>query len=243
MRVSQVCMSLVAAVGLLPAQILPMGSTPTGAVTGPFWTELHHTTATNLSCMTTCSLTISSTTANSGQLLVSAFQGGTTNEYITTVTGAGTWTCPAGSRLSQSGTGAVSACYNLASTAGVTSLSLTAQVSGSNYRVVQYEFSWSGSTIIFDLTSTVHTVTCGTTCSGVNLALTGTRDAAAQYIVLNTSSAGPSAITAPYGNLDNSQTFTGFSDATNVYSGNVQPNWTLPATNDAVKGAIALRGT
>lgn len=242
MKMALVFTLLVAAFGFLSAQILPIGSIPTGVITGPFWTELHHTTATNLSCTTSCTLTINSTTANSGQILMSVFQGGTTGEYIAAVSGAGTWTCPTASRLSQNTIGAVSACYNLASTAGVTSLTLSAAVSGSNYRIVQYEWSWSGSTIVFDTTSTLHTITCGTSCSGSALSLTGTRDVAAQSIVLSTSSAGPSAISAPYGNFDNSQTFTGFADVTNVYPAIVTPTWTLPVTDNVVKGAIALRG-
>ena len=216
----------------LAGQVLPVGGVPFAA--GSF-TLLHVTTpVTTAACSTTCTVTVSSTTAGSLQVLTATTSDGN-QAWVSSVSGAGAWSCPVQDNFPA--LGSVSGCYNLSSTAGVTTLTLTSTVSGDTYNVRQWEYSFTGGPASLDSSATNANLTAGTTQTGITLTLGGPRDVIVQWIV---STNGPSSISGGYGNFAATASFGGWADLENTASG-AAPTWTMPSSQTSMVAAMAFR--
>lgn len=216
----------------LTGQVLPLGSIP---VSPGAFTLLHVTApAGTAACSPTCTVTVTSTTAGTLQVLMAATSDGN-QAWVNAVSGAGNWSCPLMDNLP--GIGSISGCYNLSSTAGVTSLTLTSTVSGDSYNVRQFEYSFTGGPASLDSIGTTANLTASTTAAGIALTLGGARDVIVQSIV---STNGPTAISGGYGNFAAQASYGGWADLENTTNG-AAPNWTLPSSQTSLVGAMSFR--
>ena len=186
-----------------------------------------------------CTLTVTSTC--SGCIGVLWESNNSSTNFISTVTGAGSWSVPAGC---QSGNNtlveAESCAYNLSESAGTTSIVITMASGPSQNAIVYYEFNISSGTPSLDTSGTAARTSFSTTQAGPTLTLSGTNDLIVQENVSGTGNA--TAITAPYGYLNSDEAKMGTAAATNTASGTA-PNWTMPGSDSTLVGALAIQIT
>lgn len=150
--------------------------------TGPIFTWANASTTgtllpsrnTTVSCAPTCVLTLFNTTGT-GRLgmLVGIAIGGA--GYISSVTNAGTWVVPTAANTCRepSATSSVLSCaYNLSTTSGATTLSVTVTVNG-NYQFAYFEISRSSGSFLLDSQNSSFNGSSSATISGQALTITG----------------------------------------------------------------------
>lgn len=219
----------------LSGQVLPIGSIPVNAGT---FTLLHVTApVTTAACSLTCTITVTGTTAGSLQV-ITATDNGSSQAYVSGTSGAGNWSCPVAQFLNP--IGGVSGCYNVNSTAGVTTLTLTSSVSGATFNVRQWEYTFTGGPVSLDTSGNNTTSVGSTTQLGGAVALGGSNRLIVQWVV--SSSQAASSISAPYGNFvsQGASTDSAYADLENTSSGTA-PTWTFPTSQTIAAGAMAFR--
>lgn len=210
----------------------------TAAVSGSF-TAVQTVTGFTGGSATTINLTVTST--GSGNLLVlqAVTQGSATGFISSVTTGCSTsWVVPAGAQIGSPG--ALSGAYCLASSSGVTSITINFAVNVS-YEYVFYEVSDAvGHTPTLDPSGGIGTNSdlAGLNPAGVTLTLTGTNDAIFQQV--NCSLGTVTAISAPYGNFNNvGAAGPGWGNVLNSVSGTA-PTWTNGTSATAIGSAMAF---
>ena len=167
---------------------------------------------------TTCNIKVAATGSND-LLVVTAGSAAGTSSLVTGVSGGGTWAAPTACQTSNGNWGSVSCAYNLSSTSGATTITLT--LSNTNtYNVEFWEYSFTSSSASLDALAATQQTGNGSTVSGVNLTLGGSND-----VILQWSECNATAVAAPYGDLK-ATTNTAFADnensinvaATNMWS-------------------------
>ena len=177
--------------------------------------------AASTSCTgSTCNLTVGSTGTGHILTLVGGFG---KNVSIASVSGGGSWVCPA-SAVAANGTSLGSAaCYVLSSTAGTTSISINLTGSpGTGIWVAEFrEYSATGAPV-FDTAGAISDATC-TSCAGATLSLSGSNDLVLQMInPANTASA----VSSGWGDTDfPGPNYFGVADKLATSSG-AAPTWT-----------------
>lgn len=220
-------------------------SLPQGIILGGVSSSNTFTLVQNLgnfcSSSTTCAVTVSST--GSGHLLF--LQAGNSSgaaDYLSSVSGGGTWVVPSSCQINDSSTGAVSCAYSLSSSSGTTTVNLTFGAS-SAYSVAFWEYSFTLGSTSLDTCGTGDNTTAATTQSGVALTLSGSSDVLLQATTGNTTIGGPTSISSPYGHLTGPSIplqFFGGADSENSSSGTA-PTWTWSASNKSVVNACAFK--
>jgi len=129
-----------------------------------------------ISCSPTCNLTVPSTGSSHLLFLVEIDQSGV-NNYMTGVTGGGTWVVPSACRSGRAtANGEISCAYVLSSTSGATTLQVTMN-SNSTSLFAYWEISRSVGSFVLDAGSaTVNTAIASGVIPGVALTLSGTND-------------------------------------------------------------------
>jgi hypothetical protein len=212
------------------------GGVGAGAPVGGTWT-LVQKTGYQTSSSSPASVTVTST--GTGHLLVLMGHTNTGTTTVSSVSGAGTWSIPAGCHVNGGGSiGGTDCAYNLSSTSGVTSISITLSASGTSTWIF-YEYSFSGSSFSLDTTGTVTDGTAGTSLAGVGLTLAGTKDVIVQGLF--TSGGNVTGVSTPYSNFQGTS-FTGQADLENTSSGTA-PTWTNSNSQTAAGAAIAIQGS
>ena len=167
---------------------------------------------------TTCNIKVAATGSNH-LLVVTAGSAAGTSSLVTGVSGGGTWAAPTACQTSNGNWGSVSCAYNLSSTSGATTITLT--LSNTNtYNVEFWEYSFTSSSASLDALAATQQTGNGSTVSGVNLTLGGSND-----VILQWSECNATAVAAPYGDFK-ATTNTAFADnensinvaATNMWS-------------------------
>lgn len=214
----------------LTGQVLPLGSM---TVSGGTFTLLHVTApATVLGCSNTCTVTVASTTAGSLQVMT-AMSSQAGQNWIVSVSGAGSWSCPV---IDNNANGSISGCYNVNSTAGVTTLTITS-TPGGQYNVRVWEYSFTGGPVSLDTSTSNGNLTPATTQAGVTLTPHGSNDVIVQWVL---SGAQPTSISGPYGNFAAQNSTSGWADLENTTSGTA-PNWTFGTSQTVIAGAMAFK--
>lgn len=182
----------------------------------------------------TQNLTVTST--GSGHLLVvlAANDNGTAN-YLTGVTGGGTWVVPSSAQISDVNWGALSCAYVLASASGATTISLTYGATTGHYTANFWEYSFTGSSVSLDKIGTVDQGFAASPQLGVALTLTGTNDVILQASKNNNDL---SSISSPYGNFQH-LLGVGVADSENTVSGTA-PSWSMTGSSRLGGMAIAF---
>lgn len=185
-----------------------------------------------------CTITFTATGSNHLGILTVLNDDGAGGRYVSSISGAGTWSVPAGAQANGD-SGAVSAAYCLSLTGGVTSITITFNVSA-GYAVQFWEYS-STDTFLLDAVGTlVDNTGTATSWPGVALTLSGSNDVIVQGEVnFNSRSF---TISSPYGNLTALSGFEQAADSENTASGTA-PTWS-PVGGSATKNlenAIAIK--
>lgn len=220
------------------------GSSPPGTWASVQEVRGRRSRATNYTCVTTvCTLTVASTGTGHG-LTISAFNDN--GETISSISGGcASWSIQAAASIGTGPVGELLGATCASSTSGSTSIAVTfsADASTDDDNIVFHEFSWTGSSITFDLASTVNNGT-STTPPGVDMtAITG-YDVIVQIMAGSVSPA--SAISSPYNTTfqNNDSNAAPMAIATayvmNTYIGTA-PTWTT-ASEATLGSALALRG-
>jgi hypothetical protein len=209
------------------------------------WTLVQHVS--NTSCPrnnASCTVTVGAT--GSGNVLVATvFFDSLAGAPISSVSGAGTWNlCPTSSCFNGQVAVAVDAAYNLSSTNGITSITVTLGASGCTAggchwttEILEYSLS-AGNTASFDTANNLGSTCSGTSCPGVGLTLSGTNDVIVQYF--GEAVAAVTAISNPYTSpADFINNFGGVAGAINTSSG-AAPTWTVASNTSGSAGAIAI---
>jgi hypothetical protein len=209
------------------------------------WTLVQHVS--NTSCArnsSTCAVTVGAT--GSGNVLIAVVLDTIVVPPIASISGAGTWNlCPASACFSGANT-AIDAAYNLNSTGGITSITVTLNGSGCTAggchwttEILEYSMS-AGSTASYDTANAPGSFPSGTTTfwPGVTTTLTGTNDVIVQYIDRQ------AAVTAISGSYTDPADFLaskyGVAGAINTSSG-ASPTWTAASgSGGSSAGAIAI---
>jgi hypothetical protein len=190
-------------------------------------------------CTTPCATTITSTGSN--HLLVVVFGQtaiGSAN-YITGITSgcSGSWVFPTAAQIHSSSDGSVALAYCLASTSGVTSITIT---TGSNGYVMVWEVSGSTGSVNFDSCNAAVNSTSSTSQAGPNLTLSGSNDEIVQAFVAGV--AHPTAVSTPFGHLTNDVGVAnlGAADNENTASG-TGPTWTINNSTTGLTSGCAFK--
>jgi len=133
------------------------------------------------------SLTVSST--GSGHLLfVQGYYSAGSTEFITSVSGGGTWVIPSSCQQGYSAIGAANSCaYVLSSSSGTTSVSIGFSGTSTTWAFAFYEVSTSLTGFSLDAIATSTYSTSNTAPAGQALTLTGSEDVIIQQIQCDTS--------------------------------------------------------
>lgn len=213
------------------------GGTPTSTPSNTF-TLVQQQNVDNATCTSapTCVFTVTST--GTGHLLViTATQFSGAANYISSVSGGGTWVVPTGAnyQMANACCGAVSSAYVLSSTSGTTSITVT--WNGTFAALLDFrEFSFTGGSTSLDTGATLYDSVAGTSQPGPALTLSGSSDAIMQSSVCES---GPNAIDGSYIGTYFAG-FSGYAYKINTGSGTA-PNWTLPASGRCTTSAIAFK--
>ncbi len=206
---------------------------------GNTFTQTQTPVFTSCSSAATCTLTVTSTGA--GHLLViTAIQTSGAADFISSVSGGGTWVVPSGANTCQgsnAAVGAVSCAYVLSSSAGTTSVVITWSGTFAAFATF-YEVTYSGGSVAVDKQDTAFNSSSSTSQPGPTLSITGTSDAIFQSITLFTGNV--TAIDSSYVNFHSYVNFSGSANILNAASG-TGPTWTLSASASAFVGAIAFK--
>lgn len=209
-----------------------------GSASGTFTLVQHVLGAACTGGTNTCSITVSATTSgNIGILDASDFNGASLT--ISSVSGGGTWTSPAGCVINTTGLGTTMCSYNLNLTGGATTITVTwSSTFTSNLDQLRYyEYHYSGSSVSFDNAGTVSNAASNTP-SGVTPSLSGTKDVIVQGI---TAAAGVISAQTVYGNGLYTTIFGGTADLENTTSTS-PPVWTDSASAVSLVFYVALKG-
>lgn len=191
----------------------------------------------------TCNLTITSTTA--GNLGFASIHIGVATEFITSISGGGTWVAPGGCQGVDTGAAKATSCaYNLTLTGGTTSITVTrtSTTNAGTWRVYFAEIHTDLTGGSFTLDTNAGAVgnrdqsTSVTNPAGVALTLNGANDALFQTICGVT----PSAINGSYTTSDFSGS-GGYGIAINTATGTA-PTWTT-GSGKAGLGGIGFTET
>jgi hypothetical protein len=191
---------------------------------------------------TTCAVTVTST--GTGNILISTSikDSASNTTTISSVSGGGTWTHPTGANGVDASAGSSDSAYNLSSTSGATSITLTmSAASATIWTACVREYSLTGATAAFDTTANRDQSTAATSFAGATLTLTGTNDLIVQY---GTDTGACSAISGTgYGNFgqtgNTAPNGNCIGDALNVSVGTAN-TWTT-GSGRAALGAIAIK--
>jgi hypothetical protein len=187
---------------------------------------------------TTCAVTVTST--GTGHIMVAiAFRdtAGAT-QTISSVSGAGTWVHPTGANGVDATAGSSDSAYNLSSTSGVTSITLTLSAAvATTWAACVEEYSFTASGVAFDVAGSRDQSTAAANFTGVGLTLAGGNQLIVQY---GNDSGTCSGVSAGYGDtvFPNNNCLA---DALNTSSGTA-PTWTSTSGRAAL-GAIAFKET
>ena len=188
--------------------------------------------ASNASCAgnsANCSVTVAATGA-SHLLIVSAAWPGAFS--ISSVSGGGSWVCPANAVGADNGSLGSAMCYVLSSTSGATTITVnTSAVPNGGWTIEFREYSPTG-TLTFDTAGNVDDSTNCTSCSGVNLTLSGTNDLIVQLV---NPTGSVTAVSSGWGGTDfPGPDYIGIADEIQTSSG-AAPTWTT--SNGHASGA------
>jgi hypothetical protein len=207
------------------------------------WAMVQHVS--NTSCArnsSTCTVTIGATGA--GHVLVAAIWANwPAGSTIASVSGAGTWNlCPAGACQITSTNFLGDMAYNLSSTNGITSITITfgaagCTAGGCHWAAEVIEYSFTGSSASEDNANFTSDTSC-TTCAGRDFsgALSGTNDVIVQLGVADNAL---TAITSPYTNPADFLTGGGIAGSINTTDGSA-PNWTQSIAAGMAASALAI---
>jgi hypothetical protein len=210
------------------------------------WTVVQHAGTILGGCTqssNTCSISVSST--GSGNVIVVGFSAGSitipAQEKISSVSGGGTYTHPAGCAGYDSVAGRFTDCaYTLSSTSGATSITVTRNsTSGVNWYISVTELSFTSGPVSVDAIGVVDDTTAGTSQPGVGLTLGGSNDAIVQIInggANETSISSPTGASYSYSNFAD---HAGFATAINTTTG-AAPTWNSVGSLRAAGSAIAI---
>ena len=198
-----------------------------GGVASATWAVVQQVTS-SVSCTTTnatCNLTVAST--GSGHLIVVAMGIAHTGEYITGVSGGGTYTAFAGNTCAgqetSGGVLAVDCAYTLSSTSGATTITVTrTDTTSYGWRIGMIELSSTAAMSLDSGCPQVGDQTTSTTSpTGVTLTPLGVNDVIIQNIFGNV----PTAISSPYNTYSSFSQNLGVGASLNTLSGTA-PTWT-----------------
>jgi hypothetical protein len=181
-----------------------------------------------------CVITVPAT--GTGNLLV-AVELNSGSATISSGTNGGTWVHCTGCQQFDASAGSTDMAYVLASTAGVTSITITNAANvGAFFAIRLLEYSYTNGPIAFDVAGVADRTTC-TACAGITLTLTGT-----QLEAIIQSAVPTNAFTAVSGTYTNPADFTdgGIAGSLNTSSG-TGPTWTQNTTGTAAMSAIAFK--
>jgi hypothetical protein len=198
------------------------------------WALVSSTTSTT-NTGTTCSMTVTSTGA--GHLIVVIPTSTSTSQLsISSISGGGTYTiCNSGCQDFDStlGGGVDGIAYVLSSSSGVTAITCTLSGSASQTYEIEYEFSYTTSTISKDTNSTRTDTSGNTTFAGVTLSPSGSNDVLIQACYPTNVATAISTYSGTFpGGI-------GFGRLLNSTSGTA-PTWTVNTGGRAAMGAIAF---
>ena len=189
-----------------------------------------------------CSVPVAATGMGNVISIHESYTKTSTGITISSISGGGTYTTPAGCNTFAAGILEGTSCgFTLNSTAGTTSISVTQSgaTSGSTFEVREYSFT--AASVSFDNVVSRLTTTCNaSSCPGSGLALSGTNDVVIQWIATG---AAVTAISAPYGNFEADTSFltSAYADVLNVSNASANPTWTIPSnTQQAISASIAF---
>lgn len=185
----------------------------------------------NVTCSSSpCTITHTFTAGNGVEIIFSSI---TTSDFITAVSGGGTWTIPTACQQNDSSAGAISAAY-ITSNSGTTSLSVS--FTSASGLLTYAEFSASPGPITFDGCGKADRNSGSTTQSLISPTLTGTNDAIFQGI---TASQTVNSFTTAYTTSQGGGTF----GSVYIFNSNttVAPVANLAASGVAVVNELAFR--
>ena len=209
----------------------------TAPATNPF-------SSSGVTCNPSCNLTIPSTGTGNLLYLEIANENG---QFISSVTGGGTWAVPAScqGKVTLMGQNMAQSCaYALSSSAGVSSLHVTMSGSGSNNFFAAYEIaSLTGGTFALDGTGAtrINTQTGQFYQSGPTLTQTGNNDVIFSAAICVGGSTGPNYFPEPYNQQSlNYYFFNEAATAVLLDSGPTPPTpvWANPQANNTQPGMI-----
>lgn len=177
-----------------------------------------------------CAITVAST--GSGNTIVVSANGIIANDFITAVSGGGTYTIPVACQATDAAPKSSSIAYTTASTSGTTSITITKTTTTSGaWRVTATELSSTG-TITFDTCNGRDQNTSTTSMAGATLTLSGSNDA-----IVQAASGGVISAVAPACYSSNFTTGSTFAEAVciNTNSGTA-PTWTQGSGRGALTG-------
>lgn len=193
--------------------------------------------ASNAACSSSsasCSMTVAAT--GTGHLLVvsAAWPGAFS---IASVSGGGTWVCPAAAVGADSGSLGSAMCYVLSSTAGATTITVNSSAVPGGGWVVEFREYSPTATVSFDTAGNIADSTNCTSCSGVPLTLTGTNDLIVQFV---NPTGTVTAVSSGWGNTDfPGPNYVGSADKIGTSSGTA-PTWTT-SSGHATGVALAFQ--
>lgn len=195
-----------------------------------------------------CSLTVPSTTAGDLAVVIYFDSAGSARTISSVSDGTSTYTVPSGCNLFSNGN--LNCAYSLSLAGGKTSVTLTMNAAGTDGNFEFIEYSYTGSSVSFDVAGTVAdgSEPTGTSQPGVTLTLSGTNDVIVQSFNGNNFSKVVSAISGSYttpadfvSGPANMMNFYGVAGWINTTSGTA-PNWTTTgSTTQGFVMAVAFK--
>lgn len=188
---------------------------------------------------TTCALTVSST-GSGNAAFISVISTSNTGKTISSVSaGCGSWAHGANTASSNAGNSSADADYCLSTTSGVTSITVTVNVSCATPCYVHFaEYSHTGA-VTYDTSNNVNNTT-NTVRTGVGLTLAGTNDLIYQIVAPSNAATTVSAINGAYTSSNQFGTKYGFAIALNTATGTA-PAWTFNQNSQSAVSAVALQ--
>ena len=196
---------------------------------------------------TTCTFTVPATGSGNVGIIYTAV--GQVSTLATSVSGGGTWTCPAGAGISYTaGTMSLSGCYNLNLTGSVTSIVITYGATLSNYPEVFYlECTQSGTAASYNTSRSESrngaSPLAGEDLTGASPVFTASNSIIVQAVAYAGST--PTGITGgspAYGHFQTPMPLTNMSiaDSENTTTGTA-PSWTYGSSSFGAFSALAIQ--
>lgn len=219
-----------------PGGLVASTSGPWAIVSGPTYFS---TTPSSCNGTASCSITVASTgTGHLLELSILMFRSTTNQSFVSSISGGGTWVTCSSCTVYNSGQNTITKAYVLSSTPGATTITVNATTTIANWSLGYYELSLSSGTINYDTAGTGTNASCSTTCPGVGLTLSGTRDVIFQDNMPINAVTG---ISAPYTTVIDWNA-AGFASNLNTNSGSA-PNWTQSPASTSIVSALAFSNT